>query len=242
MYELNVSLVEMEVDTDFSKEMGFCSALMLHKIMSKQEPNLMYSYLGIAPKYRTRLNVCAVFTFHHCSLFETFKLSFPVMKVINTSYERPVKAARLQLKVSCDQPEKRARKDPLSPAIIRLFLPEDDDDDIGGVPTCAPGEIISPVFISDYFQLFSNMKLYASRICEENSSVFVSLFVCLIISSTAVLQCRVFFSWCNLSATVAKCFICLFIHSGKWKYQILSCCSGDGFDFLTKLGPVSHIC
>lgn len=57
-----------------------------------------------------------------------------------------MKAARLQVKVSCDQPEKCVRKDALSPAIIRLFHPEDDG---GGGPACAPGEIISPAFILD---------------------------------------------------------------------------------------------
>lgn len=57
-----------------------------------------------------------------------------------------VKAARLQLKVSCDQPEKCARKDPLPPAIIRLFHPEDDGE---GAPTCAPGEVLSPGSVLD---------------------------------------------------------------------------------------------
>lgn len=64
--------------------------------------------------------------------------------VINTSYEWQVKAARLLLNVSCDQPEESAETDPLSPVISCLFHPEDNG---GGGTTCAPGETVKPVFI-----------------------------------------------------------------------------------------------
>lgn len=74
--------------------------------------------------------------------------------VVSTSYEKPAKAARVQFNGSCDQPDKREGKDPLSSGVSCLFHPEDTG---GGGLKCAPGEI-NGCFYSILLVLFARFR------------------------------------------------------------------------------------